>query len=56
MRQLFFAAIASLTVAVGTVAFASAASAESSDGYQSKTNLSPVIMWGPAYGSYVNGG
>ena len=47
MRKSFFAAIATLTVAVGSVAFARAASAAPSDGYLSKPNLPLVIQWGP---------
>jgi len=51
MRKLFFAAIATLTVAVGTLAFATTASAAPSNGALSQTNLPQVIMWGPDFGS-----
>jgi hypothetical protein len=55
MRKLFFAAIATLTVAVGTLAFASSASAAPSNGALSQTNLPQVTLWGPDYAGDVCG-
>jgi hypothetical protein len=42
MRKVFFAAIATLTLAVGSLAFASAASAESSNGARPQV-LTPAL-------------
>jgi len=51
MRNLFFAAIATLTVAVGTLAFSGAASAESSKGSHAPSQPPTPYLYSEAGGN-----